>query len=98
MKLRYDPRALADLNDIHEFIARADADAAKRAILRIERAINRLMRLMTAPWSGVKVPFQERGCSLFRAFLMLLFTRLRTMSSRLSPSCIHVVSDGTETV
>jgi len=51
MKLRYDPRALADLNDIHEFIAGADADAARRAILRIERAIN---RLMTAPWSGRK--------------------------------------------
>ena len=42
MKVRYDARALKDIDAIHEYIARDDPVAATRVASRIERAIERL--------------------------------------------------------
>ncbi len=49
MKLRFDRRALRDLEHIHDYIAPHDRMAAARVILRIERTIK---RLLVAPLSG----------------------------------------------
>lgn len=49
MRVRYDPRALSDLQEIFDYIAVDDRLAAARVIGRIERAINRLTIL---PYSG----------------------------------------------
>jgi toxin ParE1/3/4 len=49
MKLRYDPRALSDLQEIFDYIATEDRTAAARVISRIEHAIGRLRIL---PYSG----------------------------------------------
>lgn len=49
MRLRYDPRALTDLQEIFDYIAADDAAAAARVIRRIEHSIGRLEML---PYSG----------------------------------------------
>jgi toxin ParE1/3/4 len=49
MRIRYDPRALSDLQNIFEYVAAVDRGAAARVIGRIERAIGRLKVL---PYSG----------------------------------------------
>jgi len=54
MRLQYDPRALADLREIHEFIARDDATAAGRVIARIRHSIERLSVLPFSGRPGVK--------------------------------------------
>jgi toxin ParE1/3/4 len=42
MTVRYDARALKDIESIHDYIARDDPIAARRVVSRIERAIQRL--------------------------------------------------------
>jgi toxin ParE1/3/4 len=49
MRIRYDPRALSDLQDIFDYIAADDSRAAARVVTRIEHAISRLAIL---PYSG----------------------------------------------
>ena len=40
--VRYDPRALKDIETIHEYVAQDDPIAAARLVSRIKRAIQRL--------------------------------------------------------
>jgi toxin ParE1/3/4 len=42
MTVRYDARAIKDIETIHNYIARDDPVAAARVVSRIERAIQRL--------------------------------------------------------
>ncbi len=42
MKIRYRAQALADLGQIHEFIAETNVAAANRVIDRIHKSLNRL--------------------------------------------------------
>ena len=49
MKLRWDARALKDLESIYEYIANDDPAAAKRVVQRIEKSVGRLLIM---PMSG----------------------------------------------
>ncbi len=49
MTLRWDARALRDIEAIYEYIAREDPAAAKRILQRIEESIGRLLII---PMSG----------------------------------------------
>ncbi len=49
MKLRWDARALKDLEAIYDYIANDDPAAAKRVVQRIEESIGRLLII---PMSG----------------------------------------------
>jgi plasmid stabilization system protein ParE len=58
MTVRYDARALKDIEAIREYIARYDPIAAGRVVSRIERAIQRLGVL---PLSAGRAASQELG-------------------------------------
>jgi toxin ParE1/3/4 len=53
MIIRYKPRALKDLESIHNYIARDNPVAAKAVIRRIVRSIERLMILPLSGRRGV---------------------------------------------
>lgn len=53
MILRYKRRALRDIENIHDFISKHDAEAAKRAVRRIEHSISRLCFLPLSGRPGV---------------------------------------------
>ena len=55
MTVRYDARALRDIENIHDYIARDDTVAAARVVSRIERAIQRLAVLPLSARPG-RVP------------------------------------------
>jgi toxin ParE1/3/4 len=55
MRLRYNARALGDLEAIYDYIAPHDVEAAKRVIRRIEHSIERLGNLPLSARPGVVV-------------------------------------------
>lgn len=74
-KLIWTPRALADLNRLHRFLAEHDRDAARRAV----RAIREGMRLIEAhpeagrPVDGLEPEVRERWIASGRSDYLALY-------------------------
>lgn len=74
-RLVWTPRALADLDRLHRFLAERDRDAARRAV----RAIREGMRLIEAhpeagrPADGMDPEFRERWIAFGRSGYLALY-------------------------
>jgi plasmid stabilization system protein ParE len=76
MKVRFTATSFAEINEIHDHIAKDNPTAAKAVILRVEQVIARIARFRSSPAQSIR-----QACASFPwgRFLILSSILLRPM-------------------